>query len=239
MVADPWCPYNCTPGDAKYEGFLVELVKKALEPLGYTVVYKQVPWTDAIADVRKGQYDIVIGTDPDESPGLLYPHHATLCGFGVFTRKGEEFAYTGPYSLGRRRLGVVEDYFYGQAEADYIRMHADDGDRVQVMQGTQPLEDNLAKMEQGQMDVLFENAAVLKYKLAQKNQAGLLSQVGVTSTNRACYLAFTPAKTDGKDILDRMEDRTDELEADGTLPALRKKYGLDYVSVDPAAGGVK
>ena len=60
LVADEWCPYNCTPGDEK-PGFLVEIVKKVFEPQGFTVDYKIVPWARAIRDTRAGRYSAILG----------------------------------------------------------------------------------------------------------------------------------------------------------------------------------
>ena len=37
LVADEWCPYNCTPGENK-QGYIVEIAKHALESEGHKVV---------------------------------------------------------------------------------------------------------------------------------------------------------------------------------------------------------
>lgn len=229
MVADPWCPYNCEPGDTQTEGFLVELAKAALEPLGYKIHYKQVSWDDAIPAVRNGTYDILIASDPEESPGFVFPTYYASCGYALFARKGEGFAYHGPNSLGERKLGGVEGYYYGQAEADYISANLDYDGKVQLVSGTAPLELNVQKMMDGQIDVMLENPAVLNYYLHGLKRDGALVKV-VDTLKTPCHLALSPAKSDSPAIAKLLDDRLPELEQNGVLPALRAKYGLDYVS---------
>ncbi|MFZ2586767.1 MAG: transporter substrate-binding domain-containing protein [Alphaproteobacteria bacterium] len=232
FVADPWCPYNCEPGDANAEGFLIELAKAALEPLGYKITYKQVSWDDAIPAVRKGTYDVLVASDPEESPGFVFSNHYAPCGYALFSRKGEAFTYHGPNSLGDRKLGGVEGYYYGQAEADYINSNLDYDGKVQLTSGTAPLEDNVGKMLNGRIDVMLENPAVLNYYLHSVGKDGTLVKTADT-LKTPCHLAFSPAKTDSASIAKAMDDRLPELESSGFLPALRKKYGLDYISTSP------
>ena len=42
LVADTYCPYNCTAG-AKSEGILVDLTRAVFEAKGYEIRYKVVP----------------------------------------------------------------------------------------------------------------------------------------------------------------------------------------------------
>lgn len=229
LVADPWCPYNCEPGDTKAEGFLVELARAVFQPLGYKVTYKQVSWDDAIPAVRAGTYDVLIASDPEESPGFVFPTYYAPCGYAMFTRKGETFAYHGPNSLGERKLGGVEGYYYGQAEADYMSSNMDYEGKVQLVSGTAPLELNVAKMLDGQIDVMLENPAVLNYHMHSLGRDGELVKTADT-LKTPCHLAFSPAKSDSVALAKLLDDSLPELERTGVLPALRAKYGLDYIS---------
>lgn len=54
LRADPWCPFNCTPGSAA-PGFMVELTREALTPFGYEVRYAQLNWSRSLVQVRSGE----------------------------------------------------------------------------------------------------------------------------------------------------------------------------------------
>lgn len=42
LVADEWCPYNCTP-DTDHPGFMIEIAQYAFEHAGHTIVYTTIP----------------------------------------------------------------------------------------------------------------------------------------------------------------------------------------------------
>ncbi len=54
LRADPWCPFNCTPGSAA-PGFMVELAREALAPFGHEVRYAQLNWSRSLVKVRSGE----------------------------------------------------------------------------------------------------------------------------------------------------------------------------------------
>ena len=54
LRADPWCPFNCTPGSAA-PGFMVELAHEALAPFGHEVRYAQLNWSRSLVKVRSGE----------------------------------------------------------------------------------------------------------------------------------------------------------------------------------------
>lgn len=62
LRADPWCPFNCTPGSAA-PGFMVELTREALAPFGHEVRYAQLNWSRSLVQVRSGEIQLLSGND--------------------------------------------------------------------------------------------------------------------------------------------------------------------------------
>ncbi len=60
IAADSWCPINCTKPEKKL-GVGIDLAKSIFEPLGYTIQYEVMGWSDALAKVRRGEVDAVVG----------------------------------------------------------------------------------------------------------------------------------------------------------------------------------
>ena len=235
MVADNWCPFNCDPADAN-PGYLIELAKKVFEPEGYTIAYSIVPWTRAIEEVTAGKYDILIAASHDESPEILFPEGpAVSCGFDVFVRDDNPFVWKGVESVRDKRIGGVQNYMYSTAINAYIdENRKTPGHKVQIMRGDNALPLNIKKLLGGRIDVLFENAAVLNYQFAQMGKD--LEDLGITGTPKKigtadtaetmCYLGFTPAKPRSKELARLLTERAKKMEADGTMHALRVKYGI-------------
>ena len=236
MVADNWCPFNCDPADKENPGFLIEVAKKVFEPQGYTINYSNVPWTRAIEEVMAGKYDILIAASHEETPGVIYPEGAAVsCGFDVFVKNDSEFVWNGVDSIKNQRIGGVQNYNYSKAIIDYIDANRKTaGHNIQIMRGDNALATNIKKLLGNRIDVLFENSAVLNHKLQQ--MPAELARLGLTGTPKKvgmadsketlCYLGFTPAKERSKKLAHMLTEGAKALEADGTMAALRKKYGM-------------
>lgn len=60
LVADKWCPYNCTP-ETERPGFLVEIARRAFELAGHKLEYRLMPWKRAVTEAKRGNVNGIIG----------------------------------------------------------------------------------------------------------------------------------------------------------------------------------
>ena len=224
LVADEWCPYNCTPGDEK-PGFLVEIVKEVFEPQGFTVEYKIVPWARAIRDTRTGRYSAILGAIRSEAPDFHYPDGAGFfAGTQAFVKAGSPWKYDGPRSLDDVTLGVILDYSYGATADKYIAQHRSDTKRVQLSTGEDALEKNVAKLLQDRVSVLLEDPAVMRYFLDRTNQTGAVAQAGVLE-NTEVFVAFGPREEHAAEHAKMLSDGMRRMRESGELARILARYG--------------
>ena len=55
LVADEWCPYNCSP-DSEKKGYMIDLASQILGEAGHTVKYRAINWSRSISKAREGKY---------------------------------------------------------------------------------------------------------------------------------------------------------------------------------------
>jgi polar amino acid transport system substrate-binding protein len=71
LKADFWMPYS---GDGKTDtGYMLDIAKAVFESKGHKIVYLMTPWEHALAEVRSGKCNAVIGAGRDDAPDLVYP----------------------------------------------------------------------------------------------------------------------------------------------------------------------
>ena len=234
LVADEWCPYNCTPGDEK-PGFLVEIVKKVFEPQGFTVDYKIVPWARAIRDTRAGRYSAILGAIRSEAPDF---HYADGTGFAAgtqaFVKPGSPWKYAGPASLDAATLGVILDYSYGDTADKYIAQHRSDTKRVQLSTGEDALEKNVAKLVQGRVSVLLEDPAVMRYFLDKTNQTGAVAPAGALEDTEV-FVAFGPHEEHAAEHAKMLADGMRRMRESGELARILARYGQKSEATATAA----
>lgn len=230
LVADEWCPYNCSASESESPGFLVEMAKKALEPLGYKVSYETMPWARAVKEVTAGTYDILVATDPVENPQLKFVKKPDLpCSFKLFSMPDKTFSYTGPQSLSDKRLGAIDDYLYNEELNAYMKDNRKNQQHIQILAGDKALDRNIKKLIHDRIDVLVENPYVLKYRLKELGVSQTLVETGnLDQSDRFCYLGLSPALSDGAELAEILSQRVEVLESNGTLAALRSKYAISY-----------
>lgn len=224
LVADEWCPYNCTPGDEN-PGFLIEIAKAIFESGGLQVDYKVVPWARAIRDARAGRYSAIVGAIRSEAPDFVYPEGTGFhAGTQAFVKAGGDWKYAGPTSLENVTLGVILDYSYGDATDAYITNHRSDEKRVQLSTGEDALEKNVAKLLQGRVSVLLEDPAVMRYFLSKTGQTGAVKQAGVLEDTEV-FIAFAPKEGHAVEHARMLSDGMTRMRASGEIARILGRYG--------------
>ncbi len=222
--ADQWCPYNCEPGSDR-PGYMIEILQEALGPHGHTIDYQTMNWARSLASAEEGSIDGVVGASTDEAPGF---HLGPVLGqwdLAVAVRKGESFDVGAADPFAGRSIGVIRGYDYGGAVADYVAANAADDRIVQVAGGEAPLETNLRKLEAGRVDLVPDDAAVLRYTIADLGLEGAFDLVSMEEPS-PLYAAFSPRGARSADYAAMLAAAVDELRASGRLDEILARYGL-------------
>lgn len=225
LVADEWCPYNCTPGSDK-PGYMIEIAQKVFAEAGHTLDYRTMPWSRAIAESRAGKFDGIVGATPGDAEDFVFPANSLGESSNVFwVNKGDAWRFTGMASLDAIAIGTIRDYSYGDELDAYIGKHEKDAKRVQVASGDNALDINFKKLAAKRIGALVEDHNVAEYYLAGSGQAGKFQIAGNLGED-ALYIAFSPASKDGKAYAKLLSDGVDKLRKSGELAKILKKYGL-------------
>ncbi len=225
IVADEWCPYNCTPGSDK-PGYMIELAQQILGEAGHTIDYRNMPWSRAIEEARKGRFDAIVGAARGDAPDFVYPENALGVSSNVFVvPKGASWRYRDIGSLAEISFGSIRDYSYGDELDAYITEHEKDARRVQVASGDDALSTNIKKLAAGRIGAAVEDRNVIEYFLADTGQQGNFEIAGNLGED-PLYIAFPPGGERSSEYARQLSEGVARMRASGELAALLKKYGL-------------
>lgn len=227
IVGDPWCPYNCEPGEDK-PGFMIEVAQEIFKENGIDVVYKVVPWTRAIDEVRKGKYNATVGGYIDDTPDFIFPEHAMAKSVDAFYIKQDgplDWSYKGVSSLETVSIGVIRDYSYGAIVDQYISDHKKDSSRIQFASGDNALEQNVKKLLAGRIQVVVEDGDVMQRFLTASNQKDKIKMVGHDEGENV-YIAFSPNEAHSKQYAEMLSEGIARYEQSGRLQAIKAKYDV-------------
>ena len=226
IAADLWCPINCA-ADSPRPGIFVELARDIFAEAGIQVRYETRNWARVLQEVRRGDINAAIGAGYEDAPDFLFGATPVALSRNCFyTRRDSTWRYAGVTSLPAVRLGVINDYSYGEPINVYIAGPHTQRDRVQVAAGDNALDLNLTKLSHGRLDAVLENSWVVQSRLAELGRSGELREAGCREPNVPIYLAFSPARSDSARYVELFEQGLQRYRADGRLQALLGKYGV-------------
>lgn len=226
IAGDIWCPINCQPGTER-PGIFVELARDIFAESGIQVQYQALNWARTLHEVRRGELNAAIGAGIEDAPDFLFtPSPVAQSRNCFFTRQDSTWRFTGVPSLVQQRVGVINDYSYGDELNAYIGAYRSDSERIQVAAGDKALELNLGKLRLGRLDALLENSWVVQAMLANQGKAGELREAGCREPDVPIYLAFSPALPGSARYVELFEQGLQRYRADGRLQALLDAYGV-------------
>ena len=231
IAADAWCPYNCDE-KSQEPGFMIDLATEILGASGYTVIYHNQGWTEAMSDVTTGKIDAVVGAGAIEAKDL------TLAGVPLgenqtcfYTRLDDLFKYQPGMSLSSRRVGVISGYLYEDSLDQYLLKNRADYNLVQIATGDKPLLQNIRKLKARRIDTLVENMVVMDFSIAKYQIEGL--RLAGCERPRPLFIAFSPQREDKGRLAETMNVGIRTLRKNGRLATILARYGLtDWNGLD-------
>jgi len=222
LQADYWMPFN---GDGVTEmGYVLELAKAIFEPFGYTIVFQTVPWNRAISQARTGQCDGIVGAFVGDAEDFVFPAEEQGLAENMFyVRKGDPWRYTGIDSLRGKKFAVISDYSYGDDIDAYI---ATNPAGLTQARGEEPLEQLLAMLTAGRVDIVIEDRTVMAYAIKKAGLSGGVIIAGTLGEQEKLFIAFSPAKPNSAKYAKILSDGMAALRASGKLKLILDKYGL-------------
>jgi len=106
----------------------------------------------------------------------------------------------------------------------YIREHAADSNRIEVIYGEDVVARNLRKLALGRIDTTLDGRAVLDYTIKKEGLAGRFVEAGTISMDRV-YIAFSPRRSTSAAYARLLAEGVRELRASGDLQRILARYG--------------
>jgi len=223
--ADSWCPINCVRPEPKL-GVGIDLAKAVFEPLGYTVRYQVMPWSNALDKVRNGEIDAVVGASRYDDATLVFPSAAIYnITDNFYVLKGNSWRFQGVHTLKAKKLGVIKDYGYGPTVQNYIHENENNYNVIQSSMGEEALKVNIRKLLNREIDVIVESRPVMEYNIDKSRLEDRIEMVG-SSPQADVYLAFSPALPNSRNLAAQYDAGIRRLRAEGRLDGFYGAYGL-------------
>lgn len=225
--ADPWLPYNGV-GNQAPAGYMIELARLIAEAEGHTIDYRNLPWDDAIAAVRDGRFDCVVGATRGDTPDFAFPANAWGQSQSVFFAMADGgWRWNGVESLEGKRLAVIEGYAYGEGIDAYIEQHKADASRIVVVNSVgRAAVAAVSNLVGKRADVWIENRYVGVDTLTKLELADRIVERGALDAPEDVYIACTPADPRGARYAQMFSDGIARLRSEGKLAEVLGRYGL-------------
>ena len=136
--------------------------------------------------------------------------------------------YDGLASLDNVRIGVIEEYNYGEEMDAYIEKHAGDAARIEVVPAVgRGIVRLMARLIGKRIVTFVEDQNVLAFAVeeAQMDPTRIIS-LGQASELENVYIACTPADPRGRKYADMFDKGTAELRKSGKLKQILDTYNL-------------
>jgi polar amino acid transport system substrate-binding protein len=224
--ADLWCPYACSSSDPEYEGFSIELVRKALKIEGWELEYHNASFQRVDVNVFNGTWHILPATNSLATPSLKMTEEPVgYLRFVFIVNKDSSWTYKNVDSLHLVTLGVIGGYSYSPEIDQYIEQYKDT-EKVSLLFAENASVQNLKMLMKGRIDVYIEDETVTKHRA---KQMGILEQIKVVGVafESPLYCGLKPDSSSSslKVSIDR---GIQKMKSNGELNQLLKKYEIQY-----------
>jgi polar amino acid transport system substrate-binding protein len=224
--ADNWPPFNGNPKETK-AGYMIEVLREIYAPLGDKIDYQLLSWDDSLASVRKGQFNAVVGASRDDAADFIFPQESFGVSANTFFVPGKSnWVFNGMASLGKIKLGVIEDYAYSDEIDNYIKANKKSG-KVVISRGEEALALLINKLQSGRVDAVVEDASVMMFALMKLGMPpGQIKSAGSAQDNQDLYIAFAPGNPASKGYAQQFDEGIRKLRATGKLQQILTRYNL-------------
>ncbi len=221
--SDNWYPMNGDPA-AEKAGYMIEIVKLALEKAGHTLDYQLMPWERSIDAVRRGEFDCIVGAAKSDAPDFVFPEESLgIVDMAFYGRTDDTFTYT-LENLKTKKIAVISGYAYDEGVIDeYITSGASN---ITITKGDTALEKNIKMLQAQRVEIVIEAPAVMDAQLAEMGLQDKVKRLAAVGEPSDIYLACSPAKATSKEYTQLISAEVIVLRASGELNKILSKYGL-------------
>ncbi|MDX1695383.1 MAG: transporter substrate-binding domain-containing protein [Ketobacteraceae bacterium] len=227
-----YCPFTCNPDkESGKEGFMTDVLRKALEEAGYALRVEMHPYVRAVREVRDGKYDGIVVVGKDYAPDLVYPDMPTVVQRVVFlTATDTSWNYTGVESLRNAKVGIVRGFHYVDPDLiAYLEHNQTDPTKVLVMHGENTTERGVSMLQTNRITTFLEGEYSARYVLRKMGILDSIRVAGFTRNAFEDYTGFSPKNPDASRFARILSNKIQELKQSGRLADILSRYGITPV----------
>ena len=207
---DAWEPYQYLDVGDRVAGLDIELVTAVVEGMGCQLTYQQGTWVDLLTALKKGEVDILLGASKTQAREqfALFSDAYRMEEFSLYIRNGDtvraEYKTLDEFIQNGSRIGIVEDYVYGQS----VSMLLDDAKTSKYFVNAIMGEINVARLLDEDIGGYIEDSFVGASLLRRKALSKFIVAHGLTIQTGNAYVMFSQKSF----TLDQLSDFNVQLE---------------------------
>lgn len=225
MGWDPWEPYQYLTPDNHVRGLDIDLITAIAKEAGCTIKFVQNDWMNLLKGIRAGSVDLLGGASKTASReefayfSASYRHES----FVLYVKSDKVEAYSDK-SLAQLieekfRLGVTEDYMYGDEVSD---MQDNSALTSQII--TVPItEVNYYNLTQNQIDGFLEDPFVAGYTIKRKGLTKQISAFPIEVHSGDVSILFSKSSV-AEEIVAAFNKGLESIKTSGEYEKILKKY---------------
>jgi len=223
---EPYAPYTFAGEDGVVTGADIDLIAAVADEIGCTVVPVELPWARILKELEQGTLDVATSSSwtAERATWGRFSQPYREAELAIYVRRGE----TGRYDLRgladvpaqQLRLGVIVDYYYGDAVAAEISKP----EVVAWIDGAPDYPTNIRKLANGRIDgFLVEDVAVMEAELERMDLTDRVERYPLRISGEKLHFMFS-RKTIAPDLVAQVDAVVARMRADGRLDAIMAKY---------------
>ena len=223
---EPYAPFTFADEDGEATGADIDLIKAIADEIGCSVELVELPWARIVKEVEQGTLDVSTSTSwtPEREQWALFSEPYRESATAIYVRRGEipRFALQelADVPAQKLRLGVIVDYYYGEALAEAAR----DPEFAAWIDAAPDYATNIRKLVSGRIDgFLVEDIAVMEAELERMGMGERVERYPLRIPGERLRFMFS-RKTVEPDTVAKVDAAVAEMRADGRLDAIRAKY---------------
>ncbi|MFT6733993.1 MAG: polar amino acid transport system substrate-binding protein [Polaribacter sp.] len=222
---DPWEPYQYLTPDNKVKGLDIELIQSMARQIDCNVKFEQGEWMVLLESLKSGEIDMLGGASKTLTREIFAdfsdPYRDESFVLYLLNEEKEKYAEKSIYELmdDKFRLGITEDYIYGEAVANI-----QDNEIYQAQIVSVPVtEVNYYNLIQGNIDGFLEDPFVAGYTIKRKGYSSKIVASGIKVHSGDVSIMFSKVSVK-PEMVEQFNVALDDIKDSGEYQKILGKY---------------
>ncbi len=226
MGWDPWEPYQYEIAGGQVFGLDVDLVTAVVRNADCDIDFRKGSWRELLQQLEAGEIDLLAGAtrtaDREAFARFTRPYRDEAFLLYVPAARMEELAGLDLEQVMDQglRIGVIEDYLYG----DPVAAFQDDSEHAGQFVYSALAETNIARLIDGAVDGIIEDQYVGAAIIRHKDLGGVVTTHPLRFDSTAVSFMVSRASVD-EDTFKRLDASVGELLQSGAIGKVLSQYG--------------